>query len=274
MAYSKLHASIIGSSLWTEGDSIRILFITLLAMCDKDGCVYGTQPGISRIAMIDPEEADGAWQALMSPDKHSSDRMRAPENEGRRIEEIPGGFRLLNFDYYRGLRNEDDRREQNRIAQARFKARHKDGNQGKPQSATVSRGKPQKAHTDTEAEADADADAETVLTHPHAPTARGVYSPDFDKFWEAYPKRLGKGGAWKAWKITKPDLQTVLNSLSGHRQSDQWKKNGGQFIPHPATWLNNRGWDDDLESLKCHATNIPNHRTDPANLPGRYKNAI
>lgn len=139
MAYSKLHSSIVNSSLWTEPDSVRILFVTLLAICDRDGVVYGSKPGIDRIANIDPDDSEEAWTCLLSPDKNSSDKIRAPQHEGRRIEEVSGGFRLLNFEYYRGLRNDDDRREQNRTAQARFKAKV---SQGKPQSSSVSRGNP------------------------------------------------------------------------------------------------------------------------------------
>lgn len=150
MGFSKLHSSLVNSSLWTEPDHVRLLFITLLAMADRDGCVYGSKSGLERAANIDPkysEEAD-PWRILMSPDEDSSDKMRAPENEGRRIEEVPGGFRLLNHAYYRGLRNDDDRAEQNRTAQARFRAKNK------PRSASVSHRKPVKA------QADADADAE------------------------------------------------------------------------------------------------------------------
>ena len=147
MAYSKLHASIVGSSLWTETDTVRILFITLLALCDRDGIVYGSKIGLNRLANIDPDTADSAWSALLSPDDNSSDKMRAPENEGRRIEAVPGGFKLLNFEYYRGLRNDDDRREQNRAAQAKFKSK-------------VSQGKPKKAEViPSEAEAEAETDA-------------------------------------------------------------------------------------------------------------------
>lgn len=142
MAYSKLHSSIVNSSLWTEPDAVRILFITLLAMCDRDGIVYGTKLGLTRLANIDRDEADHAWESLMSEDTDSSDKMRAPENEGRRIEEVPGGFRLLNFEYYRGLRNDDDRREQNRQSQARFKAKSAKVSQDKPSSASISQGNP------------------------------------------------------------------------------------------------------------------------------------
>lgn len=166
MAYSKLHSSLVNSSLWTEQDHVRILFITLLALCDKDGCVYGSRPGLERAACIDLDasaERD-PWEVLMSPDSYSCDKMRAPENEGRRIEEIPGGFRLLNFAYYRGLRNDDDRAEQNRRAQAKHKQKLKDEaagiiSQDKPWSAEVSQDKPAKAHTEAETE------AETEIKH-------------------------------------------------------------------------------------------------------------
>jgi len=162
MAYSKLHSSIVHSSLWTEPDHVRLLFITLLAMCDKEGCVYGSRGGLERAAMIDPNACDemNPWEVLLSPDPDSSDKMRAPEHEGRRIVEIPGGFQLLNFAYYRGLRNDDDRAEQNRRAQAKWRVSH-----GKPSSATVSHGKPPKAHTEAEA------DAEASPPHPPAGSA-------------------------------------------------------------------------------------------------------
>lgn len=130
-------------------------------MCDKDGYVYGSRMGIERASMIDPDwhENDQVdpWYALMSPDSDSSDRMRAPENQGRRIEEVPGGFRLLNFAYYRGLRNDDDRREQNRRAQEKFRLSH-----SQPKSASVSRDKPLKAHTETDADSEAKAEAKKV----------------------------------------------------------------------------------------------------------------
>lgn len=169
MAYSKLHSSIVNSSLWVEPDATRLLFITLLAMCDQDGVVYGSRGGLGRLANIDIDDQDEAWESLMSPDPDSSDRMRAPEHEGRRVEEVPGGFRLLNFSYYRGLRNEDDRREQNRQAQAKFRQKSATESNGQPASAVVSHGKPQKAHT--EADTEAEAIVPTVLV------ARGAYQP-------------------------------------------------------------------------------------------------
>jgi len=110
--------------------------VTLLAIADREGFVYGSRNGLERTANIAWDEArdENPWEALMSPDPDSSDLLRNPENEGRRIEAVPGGFRILNYLYYRSLRNEDDRREQNRVAQQRFRDKV---SQSKPKSATV-----------------------------------------------------------------------------------------------------------------------------------------
>jgi len=146
MSYTKLFSSIVHSSLWSASDPTRLLFITMLAMADKEGVVYGSRSGLARVANISPELAEVAFAELLGPDPNSSDALRSPENEGRRIEVYPGGFRLLNFSYYRAIRNEEERREQNRRAQERFRVRHRNENQ--PSEAA---GKPiSEAEADTE----------------------------------------------------------------------------------------------------------------------------
>src|SRR4029077_253867 len=119
---------------------------TLLAIADREGYVFGSRNGLIRLANLDPDECANAdpFQALMDPDKDSSDILRNPENEGRRIIAVAGGFQVLNFPYYRSLRNEDDRREQNKEAQQRFRSKRASAkvSQSKPTSAKVSHGKP------------------------------------------------------------------------------------------------------------------------------------
>ena len=67
----------------------------------------------------------------------------------------------------------------------------------------------------------------------------------FDLFYEAYPKKVAKGAAVKAWKKVKVDVQTILNALEWQCVCEQWTKDGKQFIPNPATYLNNLGWEDE-----------------------------
>lgn len=74
-------------------------------------------------------------------------------------------------------------------------------------------------------------------------------TPDgFDAFWLAYPKRKSKDDAIKAWRKLTPDaaLQSdILAALSWQRQASDWTKDGGQFIPLPASYLNGRRWEDE-----------------------------
>jgi hypothetical protein len=39
-------------------------------------------------------------------------------------------------------------------------------------------------------------------------------------------------------------LQTILDGVNRASRSDQWRKDGGQFIPFASTWLNQRRWED------------------------------
>jgi hypothetical protein len=67
----------------------------------------------------------------------------------------------------------------------------------------------------------------------------------FETFWSSYPKKVGKDSARKAWNKTKPLLDDVLAALHWQRDSEQWKKNSGQFIPNPSTYLNQGRWQDE-----------------------------
>lgn len=73
---------------------------------------------------------------------------------------------------------------------------------------------------------------------------------NFNSFWEAYPRKTGKGLAEKAFnKIEGVDelLPHILRAVEKQRSSPQWLKDGGQYIPYPATWLNQRRWEDVVE---------------------------
>jgi hypothetical protein len=70
----------------------------------------------------------------------------------------------------------------------------------------------------------------------------------FDEFWERYPKRRSKGQAEKTWVKLKPDEQlfeAIMAGLERAKTSVEWLKDDGQYIPHPSTWLNAKGWEDE-----------------------------
>ncbi len=69
---------------------------------------------------------------------------------------------------------------------------------------------------------------------------------DFEKFWKAYPKKVGKQSARAAFLKVSVPLQTLLDALRQQAQSPQWNRDGGRFIPNPATWLSQQRWEDQL----------------------------
>lgn len=79
-------------------------------------------------------------------------------------------------------------------------------------------------------------------------TKSGLNGKGFDTFWSAYPKKKSRGDAEKAWKKLNPNeqlLATILAKIEQAKTSEQWTKDGGQFIPYPASWLNKKGWEDE-----------------------------
>ena len=72
----------------------------------------------------------------------------------------------------------------------------------------------------------------------------------FDKFWEAYPNKKDKQKAIKAWVKHQPNIVDVLKAIVIQKNSEQWKKNNGQYIPLPTTWLNGARWEDEINTTK------------------------
>ena len=82
---------------------------------------------------------------------------------------------------------------------------------------------------------------------------------EFDIFWKAYPKKKGKQDALKSFLKIKVPLDTLLTSLEKQKSSAEWQKDGGQFVPHPATWLNGARWEDEVDELPF-AVSAPKRR--------------
>lgn len=76
----------------------------------------------------------------------------------------------------------------------------------------------------------------------------------FDVFWTVYPRKVGRGAAEKAFERINPDKQTLdrmIQAIDQQRCSAQWQRDGGQYIPNPATWLSQRRWEDDLTTVQA-----------------------
>lgn len=144
--YAKLFTSIYQGTL--RGNSHGLLvFTNLLAHADMEGRVDIHPRAIAEEVGLTVEEVKQALLVLESPD----DESRSPEEQGRRIvrldEHRAWGWIVVNYVKYRSIRNEDDRREQNRRSQAAWRAKQKDV---ALTVSEVSRDKPRSAHTEAE----------------------------------------------------------------------------------------------------------------------------
>ncbi len=92
--------------------------------------------------------------------------------------------------------------------------------------------------------------ASTSIHTPLPPEGGSEAEDLFPVFWERYPLKVKKPKALAAFLKLKPDralLDRMLEAIGRQKQSRAWRKDNGQFIPHPATWLNNRQWEDSVE---------------------------
>jgi hypothetical protein len=285
--YNKLFSKIVDSSIWLESDATRIVWLTMIAVMDEDGfVVMASIENLARRANVSVARCSTAVAILEAPDPNSAD----PDNEGRRIERVPGGWVVLNAAKHRLMVARVSQRESNRrrVTKHREKGRDTSENEAK-RSRTVEnetesskttetassvrppnapriakemhRPPPQiapcnahvmpcnadrvsvmQSEAEAEARSEARSEAEAERTTALAPPTRD----DFDEFWEHYPKKTGKAAARREWERAKnrPGMAVVLHALLQQKQSMQWLKDGGQFIPNPATWIHQGRWDD------------------------------
>jgi len=71
----------------------------------------------------------------------------------------------------------------------------------------------------------------------------------FEAFWALYPRKVGKGAAERAWKthVASGHEKRIVEAIRGQLGQADWVKEGGKYIPHPTTWLNQHRWLDEVK---------------------------
>jgi hypothetical protein len=255
--YGKLFASTFTGSMFGAGLHVFALWGYVIANKRADGFVEIFPPLVAAMLGTEPAEVVKALTYLTSPDPHS----RSSAEDGRRmIHENGFTYRVVNHGPYQNIRNEDERRAYNREAQRR--SRKSVSNR---ESMTVNDMSALSAHVDIDIDVDVDQDLDPgsvrIETNPEIEVPSVVcvprkkrsatdlpYSAAFERFWKCYPNKTGKGKAWTVWQRIKPDLQLAgkfEDAIAWQVHTPQWTKDGGQFIPHAATWLNQKRWQDE-----------------------------
>ncbi len=94
----------------------------MLAKADQYGEIQCSVPGLARAALVSREECDAALEIFSSPDPDS----RSKEHDGRRIEDIDGGWRLLNHSKYRGMMSREERNQKRAAYMRDYRKRPRD----------------------------------------------------------------------------------------------------------------------------------------------------
>ncbi len=279
--FTKLHGGILGSTIWREAPYVKVVWITLLAMADQDGVAEATVPGLAAFANVSIEETQAAIEKFLSPDKFS----RTPDCEGRRIEVVDGGWRLLNYEKYREKLSKEELKERGRVRQQRYRDRLT--RNAKRNASVTECDSDDLFRSSRQADAEAEsrlqsADAVKPTTSAQSTNERGgVDSADGSlgdtskgknliaakrallvaELYGRYPRKVAKAEASKA--IAKAIAIVAKRGTAGtpadEEAAAQWlgtrvdlyarSAHGRQpdksKIPYPATWFNSGRFDDD-----------------------------
>ena len=290
MTYTKLFNSLLTSTIWTEDNETRIVWITMLAMADKHGEIHGSIPGLARQSGVSIEAVEKALEKFLAPDPYS----RSEEDEGRRIEEIAGGWSLINHAKYRKLASKEDEKEKaaERKRRQRERDREKKSPPGPSRYVTPRHGEVTQERDIAEAEADTEADSKgdpkpkKTPPSPHRgkceggdlhdtlakPRPNGSPTPEeakrlklpnevLDFLWENAPekarRRSSKAKIKQAWaKIQaseRPDFETITRAFKAWTQCDDWTKHRGEYVTGLHRWINEQKWESPPETRSATA---------------------
>jgi hypothetical protein len=162
----------------------------MLALADQNGNVHASVPGLAHTARVEIAECIEALEIFKEPDTFS----RTKENEGRRIEEIDGGWHILNHAKYRDIRTVNQIKTAER--QQRFRERQK-GVTGNASNAPDT-------DTDTDTETDTEPSSPPTVDFPWL-----LLSHLED--WRALESRIPAAGliSWKA------EMKAALQGMHG-----------------------------------------------------------
>jgi len=208
-----------------------------------------------------PDAVNRAIDYLCQPDNRS----RSKDDEGRRIVHEQGFFyRVVNHDFYRNIKNAEDKRLYDRNRKRKSRANLSAKSHGVSQSVTDGHNlSVVSPHTDTEVETETErrirssSQSESqlkseisslptvVLPQKSESAVARSYSREFLEFWNLYPKRVDKHRAWEAWQRQKPDIALVVKALTWQTVSAEWNRDNAQYCPSPTAYLDRKRWEDE-----------------------------
>ena len=214
-----------------EADAILIIWVKLIAMagkCNDGGAIY-LREGV-------PYTLEMLATLLHRPVGTVSMALAVLEEFGMACINDAGYLCLPAWDKHQNVAGLEKIREQGRERQRRYRDKKKNGDF----TVTLPNGE----------------DEEKKVQKKKKSPMPG----SFGVFWEQYPKKKAKGEAEKIWKRLAPDEELVgqiMEGLERAKRSRDWLKDGGQFIPFPTTWLNQKRWLDEDDTRVPPTPGVP-----------------
>jgi hypothetical protein len=245
--YTKIYGTIFDGTLATIGPwQALVTFEQFLILCDKDGVVDMMPGAISRRTTIPLDIIEIGIAALEAPDPDS----RRPDENGKRLVRLDAhrawGWRIVNYLHYRNERDEEERRKY----QADWARRKRATRRGHVDSIVDAVSTPVDESRQSTKSTTSTATATKPKTLAHSPDGNARVRDRFPEFWTVYPRKTAKDHACKTWHKLKLDDATVdrvLAAIAHQARPGQCLAGDPKFIPHPATWLNQRRWEDEIE---------------------------
>jgi len=227
MGFTKLDSGLLRSSIMAASLETFKVWITLLAACDENGIAEVSPIFLESICRIPIEKVEESLVILESPDKHS----RSENDDGRRIERVDGGFRILNYPKYR-IKSYSKSKEA--IRKREWRERKGGGCPKNPPVKQDGLG-----HVPNVPDGSASASA-----------SASVKEKGFDQWWSLYPRKLAKQDAVKAYAAALKAGAThedLLKALGGYCAELKKNKTEEQYVKYPATFLRADRWKDYLD---------------------------
>lgn len=247
--YAKIFASLWDGTLYGKTEAL-LVFIFLLTRSNSDGFVRVVPEAIAGPTGLSLEAVLSAIEVLEAPDPQSGTK----DEEGRKMLRIGpiGSWQIVNYVKYRNMRDQDTIREQTR---ERVRRHREDGNAPK---RDVTLGNAPKRQEEGEAEGEVEANRTNTLRHSPNDGAgvdkslKSDWKETFDDFWKPYPRKVQRVEALKSWmKLVNGHDRSSLSALVDEildgltwYQRREWYGRPEDKIPHAATWLNQRRWED------------------------------
>ena len=241
--YTPLFNEIVTSSIWNEDNSVRIVWITLMALADAEGNVMASIAGFAPVARVSLPDCEKAIEILSSPDKYS----RSQEKEGRRIEAIEGGWHIINHRKYR------EKAKSRAAYMRRYRDEKKKSHQKEKNTTNTNTNTNSETHCNRVLQ---DVTVTPLSVQPEKNSSSRVSDKGkktsnngelFERFWAAYPRKVAKKKCRQIWDRLKPSqelAEQIVSSVRSYSRTEQWQKDKGEYIPHPTTFLNQARWED------------------------------